>query len=266
MCSSSCGMLYQEGKPLKEITCPCGLGYWDIFRERFVSGDQIREGEPSRREYEAKVRAKLKEPEFEARLRQQWIHHFLSCPTKLALDEKAIREGTGDTSSRRKAEAELREIARGDFKSRGGSQSIHERPRGQFRGNEGEWRHRATSQETSRERSSWDAASLPDVSTLPTTTGSEARHAAGSDVYTLFDRHRPAENIVSSYDKGASTVDVRSQGRSTASDRFFLPSDGIRPDVLEHHRKNNIFGTGATFRPYTNSVSLCHLRSLENSH
>src|SRR3954454_6415309 len=31
MCMSSCGMLYTDGIRLKEITCPCGLGYWDIF-------------------------------------------------------------------------------------------------------------------------------------------------------------------------------------------------------------------------------------------
>jgi hypothetical protein len=261
MCSSSCGLLYKEGKPLKEITCPCGLGYWDIFRERFVSGDQIREGEPPRHEYEAKVRAKLKQGEFEARLREQWINHFFSCPTKLAQDEKAIREGTGDTSSRRKAEAELREIARGDFKSRGRSLSVHEGPRRQLQGDEGEWRDRATSPATSSERSFRDTASLSDVSTPLTTTGTDARHTTGSDFYTLFDRHRPAESVASGYDQDASTVGVRTPGPSTALGRFFLPGDGIRQDVLEHHRRSNTFGTGATVQSYTSSVSFFQSRA-----
>lgn len=268
MCLSSCGLLYEEGKPLEEITCPCGLGYWDIFRERFVSGDQIRRGELSRREYEAKVRATLDEDEFVATLRKQWIDHFFSCPTKLALDNRAIQEGRGDTSSRRKAEAELREIARGDFKSRGKSLSNYEETRRPARVDAGEWRDRATLQATSRERNTRDVGSLPDVSTSPTRTGTDDRRAPGSDFYTLFERQRPAESVGSDYDKDAPIVGMRPQGPIMASDRFFLPGDGIRPDVLDHYRRNNRFGTDATVQPYTRPVSLFpisgYLRTLAN--
>ena len=157
MCLSSCGMLY-KAKPLKDITCPCGLGYWDIFQESFVTGDQVREGAPPRHQYEAKVKAKLKEGELDSRLREQWIRHFFKCKTKLALDEEALRNGTGDPSSRLLAQAELEEIARGDFRSRG----------------------------------------------------------------------------------------------STGLTEYYLPGEGIRQDVLEHHcRDKNTFGSGATVRPVT---------------
>ena len=259
MCLSSCGLLYEEGKPLKEITCPCGLGYWDIFRERFISGDQIRRGELSRGEYEAKVRANLREGEFEATLRKQWIDHFFNCPTKLALDEKAIREGRGDTSSRRKAEAELREIARGDFKSRGKSLSRYEEVRRQAPIDEVEWRDRATSQAPSRDSNTRDERLQPDISTPPTTTGTDDRHAVGSDFYTSFDRHRPADSASSDYDKDAANTGIRPQSQ------FFLPGDGIRPDVLEHYRRINKFGTDATAQPYTNSVSCCQYQTTLNS-
>jgi hypothetical protein len=261
MCLSSCGLLYEEGKPLEDITCPCGLGYWDIFRERFVSGDQIRRGELSQREYEAMVRANLKEDEFKARLRKQWIDHFFSCPKKLALDKQAIREGRGDTSSRRKAEAELREIARGDFKSRGKSLLIYEETRRQAQVDEGEWRDRERSQTTPRERNLRDVGSLPDVSTPPTTTGTGDGLTAGSDFYRLFDRHRPTESVASGYDRDEVIVGMRPQGPGRAPDRFFLPGDGIRPDVVEHYCRINKFGSGATVQPYTSSVSCCQYQT-----
>ena len=263
MCQSSCGWLYKEGKPLKDITCPCGLGYWDIFQERFVDGDQIREGARSRNEYEAEVKTSMKKGEFESRLREQWIRHFFRCPTKLALDEKAIREGTGDTSSRLKAEAELDEIARGDFKSRGRSHSIHERQRGQIQHEEGASRYRATSQGTPRDGSSRTVAAAPDESTLPATTGDDIRHAARSDDYTLFGRHRPASSVSSSlasgYDEEPSARGRASQSSSTGPLQYFLPGEGIRQDVLEHHTssRKNTFGTGATVQSYTNAVSIC---------
>jgi hypothetical protein len=258
-------MLYKEGKPLKEITCPCGLGYWDIFQERFVSGDQIREGAPSRREYETKVKVNLKEGEFEARLREQWIHHFLSCKTKLAIDERAIREGRGDTSSRQKAEAELKEIARGDFKSRGRSQSVHERPLGPVQYDEGESRHRATSQATSREHSSWAAALRPNDSRLPTVAPSDTGQGTRSNIYTLFDRDRPADSVASRYEDDSSTWGARVRGPSTASPQYFLPNDGIREDVLDHHCRRNAFGAGATFQ-VASKVSINWYQTLEETY
>jgi hypothetical protein len=258
MCLSSCGWLYKEGKPLKDITCPCGLGYWDIFKERFVSGDQIRDGARSKDEYEAEVKATLKEGEFESRLREQWIRHFFRCPTKLALDQKAIQEGTGDTSSRLKAEAELEEIARGDFKSRGRSRSIHERRRGLIKHEEGPSRYRAASQGTSHDQRSRTIALTPNDSTLPATVGGDNRHVPRSDDYALFDKYRPTESVTSGYDEESSAWSVASQGPSDRLLQYFLPGEGIRQDVLEHHASSwkNTFGTGATVQPYTNAVSI----------
>jgi hypothetical protein len=256
MCQSSCGMLYKEGIPLKDITCPCGLGYWDVFKERFVSGDQIREGARSKDEYEAEVKATLKEGEFESRLRGQWIRHFFGCPKKLALDQKAIREGTGDTSSRLKAEAELEEIARGDFKSRGRSRSIHERRHGLIQHEEGTSRHRATSQGTSHGQTSRTIASMPDDSTLPATAGGDTKHSSRPDDYTLFDRHRPTESVASGWDEESSARGVASQGPNRPI-QYYLPGEGIRHDVLEHHAssRENTFGAGATVQLCT--VSIC---------
>jgi hypothetical protein len=258
MCQSSCGWLYKEGKPLKDITCPCGLGYWDVFKDRFVSGDQIREGARSKDEYEAEVKATLEEGEFESKLREQWIRHFFSCPKKLALDQEAIREGRGDTSSRLKAEAELEEIARGDFKSRGRSRPIHEQRRGLIQHGEGTSRYRATSQGTSHDQSSRTIAPTPDDSTLPATAGGGIRHASRSDDYALFDRHRPTESVASGCDEESSARGIASQGPNNRPLQYYLPGEGIRQDVLEHHAsRKNTFGTGATVQSCTNAVSIC---------
>jgi hypothetical protein len=57
-------MLYKDGMKLKDVTCPCKTGYWDIFREAFIPGDQVREGRaPSRAVYEARVKADLSDQE-----------------------------------------------------------------------------------------------------------------------------------------------------------------------------------------------------------
>ena len=110
-------MLYEEGMELRDVTCPCGCGYWDAFSEAFVSGDQIRHGKaPPRTDYEARVKAKTNPEEYEAMLRKQFIKHFLDCDKKRKLDES---DPSNDGSTRRRAEAELREISNGDFRSRG---------------------------------------------------------------------------------------------------------------------------------------------------
>jgi hypothetical protein len=112
-------MLYKDGMKLKDVTCPCKTGYWDIFRKAFIPGDQVREGrEPSRAVYEARVKADLSDQEYEARLREQFIIHFLNCEEKRKLD---ISDPRNDGSTKRRAEAELEEIRNGDFTSRGRS-------------------------------------------------------------------------------------------------------------------------------------------------
>lgn len=120
-------MLYEEGMELKDVTCPCGCGYWDVFSEAFISGDQVRDGkESSRAAYEAKVKATLSPQEYEARLRRQFIEHFLDCEYKRKLDES---DPANDGSTRRRAEAEVREIDDGDFTSRGRTVSRVDLPR-----------------------------------------------------------------------------------------------------------------------------------------
>jgi len=60
--------------------------------------------------------------EYVAIIRRQWIKHFLDCETKEEMDRAATLQGTNDGSTLRRAERELEEISRGDYRSRGRSQ------------------------------------------------------------------------------------------------------------------------------------------------
>lgn len=125
MCIDGCGMLYDPGVPLENVSCKCGQGYWDVFAASFVPGEAVRKGKaPPRKEYEARKRRELSDEEFEARIRHQWIIHFLDCVVKTRWDQKAAREGRNDGTTRRRALTELDEIIRGDYKSRGTSQAL----------------------------------------------------------------------------------------------------------------------------------------------
>ena len=120
MCVTACFQLYEPGKPLQEITCPCGHGYWDIFSETFVTGDRVRDGHaPSKREYEAKVMDRMSPDEYEAKLREQWIRHFGSCPTHRATGRTAAQQGQRNRDCSSRAQTELEQIRRGDFVSKG---------------------------------------------------------------------------------------------------------------------------------------------------
>jgi len=120
MCGSGCGLLYKQGVPLEEVTCPCGHGYWDVFQERFVDGDQIRKGKaPPREKYEAKVKRELSTEEYTVKIRHQWIVHFLDCEIKRKLDKEAKQEGKNDGSTLIRAMTELWEMSQGDYRSRG---------------------------------------------------------------------------------------------------------------------------------------------------
>lgn len=125
MCVSGCGLLYRPEMSLKEITCPCGRGYWDLFQARFVSGDQIRAGEaPPREDYEAQVKKEFKDADqYEAQMRAQYITHFLDCDVKHGRDEELRKAGHTDRSTYHRSIVEIQEILRGDFRSRGSSAS-----------------------------------------------------------------------------------------------------------------------------------------------
>lgn len=120
MCVTACFQLYEPGKPLQEITCPCGHGYWDIFSETFVTGDRVRAGHaPSKQEYEAKLKDRLSPDEYEAKLREQWIRHFGSCSTHLRTGRVAAQQGRRNRDCSSRAQTELEQIRRGDFVSKG---------------------------------------------------------------------------------------------------------------------------------------------------
>lgn len=170
MCGAGCGILYEPGVPLEEISCPCGHGYWDVFQERFVSGDQIRAEEaPSKADYEKLVRQSFSPEEYIARMRAQYITHLNSCETKKAKEEDIRQKGgTVDTSTAERSARELGEIERGDFTSRGlsgGDRSISTS-------------ERAEQEETQKPTSARDA---PSSSTRPQLPMGGAATAAFSD-------------------------------------------------------------------------------------
>jgi hypothetical protein len=52
-----CGLCYVKGQPKEKWTCPCGRGYWDAVKQKFISGDLVGRGEaPTRADYEAHLR------------------------------------------------------------------------------------------------------------------------------------------------------------------------------------------------------------------
>lgn len=108
---------------LRKLTCPCGHGYWDVIQEQFINGERVRQGAaPSRSAYETEARAKLGEVEFEARIREQYIKHFLDCGK--GFDLKNIEKERPSDPIVQRAITEWGEIQRGDFVSRGRSQSV----------------------------------------------------------------------------------------------------------------------------------------------
>jgi hypothetical protein len=131
MCVTACFQLYEPGKPLQEITCPCGHGYWDIFSETFITGDCVRHGHaPSKREYEAKVKDQMSPDEYKAKLRGQWIRHFGSCPTHLETGRATAQQGRRNRDCSSRAQTELEQIRRGDFVSKGRTNVISDPRRG----------------------------------------------------------------------------------------------------------------------------------------
>jgi hypothetical protein len=146
MCTSSCGGLFTRGVRLDEVTCPCGRGYWNVFRAIFITGDMIRDGiAPPREQYEAKIqaelpsdiyeakireqdeariKAELPSDKFEAKIRQGFIRHFLSCKVKRARDDEVTKAGKNDGSSLRRAITEWWEYEKGDYESKGTSREF----------------------------------------------------------------------------------------------------------------------------------------------
>ena len=175
MCGAGCGILYKSGVPLEEISCPCGHGYWDVFEERFVSGDQVRAEEaPSKAEYEKLVRQSFSPEEYVARMRAQYITHLNNCETKRAKEEDIRQKGgTVDTSTAERSARELEEIERGDFTSRGLSGG--DRPISTS--------ERSEQEETQKPTSARDA---PSSSTQPQPTMGGAATAASSDDLPSF--------------------------------------------------------------------------------
>jgi hypothetical protein len=54
MGESRCLHCFVEGQPKKKWTCPCGEGYWDAVKQKFIKGSHVRTGTAgSREDYEA---------------------------------------------------------------------------------------------------------------------------------------------------------------------------------------------------------------------
>jgi hypothetical protein len=238
MCVSSCGGIFTDDVQLDKVTCPCGRGYWDIWRAAFVSGDEIRAKKaPPKEEYVARVKANFSPEEYEATIKQQYICHFLDCKEKRVLDDKATREGSNDGSTLRRALTYTWEFERRDFKSNGTSQNFDTNMLKKI------WSRLRGSPVTDDDirallpqRLSTDARRVDThdrTSALLTTSGQAARQSSNSD----------------------QTSDLATSTGTESSHRsYFLPSKDIRQDVLDHHCKRGTFGQGATAQPHKHEV------------
>ncbi|KIW34620.1 uncharacterized protein PV07_01390 [Cladophialophora immunda] len=235
MCGSGCGLLYEPDVPLEDITCPCGKGYWNVFEERFVDGDQVRRGAAARRQYEARVRETLSAEEYTAKIRHQWIVHFLDCEIKRSMDDEAREKGVYSDATMRRALAELYEMSQGDYTSRGTSQTLGSpsalqalRPQG------GDPRLSLMPP--------GDNDDQADTLETPVTTARAVR----TDHITRQSRFPPGEGKNAggelSYVPGGSRSGARADSTQARPPEFFLPSEGISLEVLKLYHERGVFG------------------------
>jgi hypothetical protein len=252
MCTSSCGGLFAPGVKLDKVTCPCGRGYWDVFRAVFITGDMIRDGiAPSREQYEAKIQAELLSEIYEATIREQdearikaklpsniyeakirhgFIRHFLSCTLKRALDDEVTKAGKNDGSSLRRAITEWLEYEKGDFGSKGTSgwfdaktlKDIWARLSGSPKTDND---IRPLLQQTSTDdRPKSESYSRPPAHATKSSQGPTGRHGPSAD--------------------RRSSLPV-SAGARTLGD-YILAEKDLRADVLSSHCEKGTFGRAAT--------------------
>lgn len=227
---------------LDEVTCPCGLGYWNVWKAAFVSGDEIRAGQaPPKEEYVAKVRAELSHEEYEAYIRQQYIRHFLGCKVKRSRDDQVTREGRNDGSSLRRAITEWWEFTGGDFRSRGTS---HHYDANRLREM---WSRLRGSPVTNN-----DIRPLlsPQMSTVDDQEA-DNRHRALAH-RTMPTQATSTRHSSTSVQSSQIQVDTRAEGFYR---KYFISGEkGIRQDVLAYRCEEGMFGRGATVESYTRPV------------
>ena len=202
MCPSACKRLYSPDTPLDKVTCPCGMGYWDIFKQRFVDGASVRKGkEPPREAHEAKVRRTYSPEKYEAILRHQWIVHFLDCEIKTQMDTGESIKGRDDGSVLRLAMTELQEFSFGDYS---GS------------------RRRAAS-----------------VGSITTTSGRHGGRTSSENVFNpqTLDTSRASANPIFPRDTNS-----RSPRDPVPPQSHFLPAHLVSLDVLRYHQQKATFG------------------------
>lgn len=237
MCVSSCGGIFTDGVRLEKVTCPCGHGYWDIWKAAFVSGDEIRAKKaPPKEEYVARVERAFSPEEYEAKIMQQYVCHFLECKKKRALDDKATREGKNDGSTLRPALTFLWEYDRRDFKSKGTSQHLDTNTLkatwSRLRGSSvTEDDIRPLLPQKSFTVDTKDAGGR-DMTSAPLTTFSQVTIARHSSISDQTPRSAAAAGTEGSYRN------------------YFIPQQAIRQDVLDHHCKKGTFGQGAVAQPH----------------
>ena len=271
MCYSSCFLLYAPDVPLEEITCPCGMGYWDVFTASFIDGNQIRSGKAiSREKYQAKIRSKFSAEEYEARIRHQWIVHFLDCEIKRRLDDQATTDGRNDGSTLRRAATELFEISQGDFTSRGKSKLPARTSSQMPPKDDNQPSSKVGSISASARRSSDRFVTPPlhpettntlsytptfisyptyeDPSRLPATYNSD-RSTIPSSLLDTTDPHLAPSSVTSSVTSHPmSEAQSRSSGqhihteRRSSVEKVFIPCEGISWEIIKHHQAKETFG------------------------
>jgi hypothetical protein len=229
---------------LDQVKCPCGHGYWDVWRAAFVTGDMVRNGSaPPKEDYVARVQANLSKTKYEAKIRRQYIEHFLGCEIKRADDDKVTREGKNDGSSLRRAITEWWEYESGDYGSKGTSKVFDAKTLKKM------WSQLSGTSKTDDDirplllhRTSTDDRQQSEISrpSVPPT-------ASSGDI---SQRHIPITEQPSSPSTGAG------RGVGKVNPAYFVPGEGLRHDVLKHHCERGMFGSSATVQPHTNKVLL----------
>lgn len=126
---SGCGVLFKEGVTLEELRCSCGYDLADILRDCFLD-PRGRRQDMKEREWQQKVsqavsKAKQDPTTFQAYVRAQFELHCISCGLRRRMYAGQPNAGF-DEKNLLRAFTEVLEISRGDYESRGSSDSLGE--------------------------------------------------------------------------------------------------------------------------------------------
>ncbi|KAK5076876.1 hypothetical protein LTR64_005645 [Lithohypha guttulata] len=121
-----CGVLFDEGVKLEQLKCSCGYTFADILRECFLEREgrqDVKERGWLQKAPQTVSEAKQHPAKFEAYVRAQFELHCISCGLRRRMYAGQPDAGFDERNLLR-AFTEVLEISRGDYESRGSSESL----------------------------------------------------------------------------------------------------------------------------------------------